>query len=68
LALVEPLLPRPKPRRFRFLGRKPLDHRAALTGILFFLKTGLRRNDLPREMGCGSGAACWVRLHEWHRL
>ena len=19
-------------------------------------------------MGCGSGAACWVRLHEWHQL
>ena len=25
-------------------------------------------NDLPREMGCGSGAACWVRLYEWHKL
>ena len=66
--LVEPLLPAPKPRRFRHPGRKPLDNRAALTGILFVLKTGLPWNDLPREMGCGSGAACWVRLHEWHRL
>ena len=63
---VEPLLPAPKPRRFRHPGRKPLDNRAALTGILFILKTGLPWNDLPREMGCGSGAACWVRLHEWH--
>lgn len=67
-ALVEPLLPPPKPRRFRYPGRKPLDNRAALTGILFVLKTGLPWNDLPREMGCGSGAACWVRLHEWHRF
>lgn len=67
-ALVEPLLPPPKPRRFRYPGRKPLENRAALTGILFILKTGLPWNDLPREMGCGSGAACWVRLHEWHRL
>ena len=66
--LVEPLLPPPKPRRFRYPGRKPLDNRAALTGILFVLKTGLPWNDLPREMGCGSGAACWVRLHEWHKL
>ena len=66
--LVEPLLPAPKPRRFRYPGRKPLDNRAALTGILFVLKTGLPWNDLPREMGCGSGAACWVRLPEWHRL
>lgn len=67
-ALVEPLLPVPKPRRFRYPGRKPMDHRAALTGILFVLKTGLPWNDLPREMGCGSGAACWVRLHERHKL
>ena len=66
--LVEPLLPAPKPRRFRYPGRKPLDNRAALTGILFVLKTGLPWNELPREMGCGSGAACWVRLHEWHKL
>ena len=65
---VEPLLPAPKPRRFRHPGRRPLDNRAALTGILFVLKTGLPWNELPREMGCGSGAACWVRLHEWHRL
>ena len=38
---VEPLLPAPKPCRFRYPGRKPLDNRAALTGILFILKTGL---------------------------
>ena len=39
---IEPLLPPPKPRRFRFPGRKPLDNRKALTGILFVLKTGSR--------------------------
>ncbi len=55
---VEPLLPAPKPRRFRYPGRKPLDNRQALTGILFVLKTGLAWNDLPREMGCGSGVVC----------
>ncbi|MBE7158535.1 MAG: transposase [Rhodospirillales bacterium] len=38
---VEQLLPAPKPRRVRYPGRKPLDNRAALTGILFVLKTGL---------------------------
>ena len=65
---VQPLLPVPKPRRPRNAGRKPLDDRAALTGILFILKTRLPWNDLPREMGCGSGSACWLRLREWHRL
>ena len=38
---IEPLLPPPKPRRFRFPGRKPLDNRKALSGILFILKTGI---------------------------
>ena len=66
--LVEPLLPAPKPRRFRYPGRKPLDNRAALTGILFVLKTGLPWNELPRVMGGGCGAACGVRLHDWHNL
>src|SRR5437764_398880 len=37
---LQPLLPPPKPRRFRYPGRKPVGHRQALTGILFVLKTG----------------------------
>ena len=64
---IEPLLPPPKPRRSRFPGRKPLDNRKALTGILFVLKTNLPWEDLPREMGCGSGMTCWRRLHDWHQ-
>src|SRR5438270_3915885 len=62
---IEPLLPPPKPRRFRFPGRKPLTNRQALTGILFVLKTGLNWNDLPRELNCGSGSRCRRRLAEW---
>ena len=38
---LQPLLPPAPPRRFRFPGRKPIDDRKALTGILFVLKTGL---------------------------
>lgn len=64
-ALIEPLLPPPKPRRSRYPGRKPLDDRAVLTGILFILQTGLRWDLLPREMGCGSGMSCWRRLRDW---
>jgi transposase len=60
-----PLLPPPKPRRFRYPGRKPVDHRQALTGILFVLKTGLPWEDLPQEMGCGCGMTCWRRLRDW---
>ena len=67
-AAVEPLLPAAKPRRFRFPGRKPaISNRQALTGILFVLKTGIAWEDLPQEMGCGSGMTCWRRLAAWHR-
>ena len=62
---IEPLLPPPKPRRFRFPGRKPIENRKALTGILFVLKTGIPWEDLPRELGCGRGMTCWRRLRDW---
>jgi transposase len=65
---IEALLPPLKARRFRFPGRKPLTHRQALTGILFVLRTGIRWNDLPCELGCGSGSACRKRLQLWQQL
>ncbi len=55
---IEPLLPPPPPRRFRFPGRKPLEPRQILTGILFVLKTGMAWDDLPAELGCGCGKTC----------
>jgi len=62
--LIEPLLPT-KPRRLRYPGRKRLDDRRALTGILFVLQSGIPWEMLPQEMGCGSGMTCWRRLREW---
>lgn len=64
---VAPLLPRAERRRFRYPGRKPLTPRQALTGILFVLRTGVRWNDRPCEMGCGSGSRCRRYLKAWHR-
>lgn len=61
---IEPLLPVVE-RRYRYPGRKRIPDRAALTGILFVLKTGIPWEDLPQEMGCGSGMTCWRRLREW---
>ena len=63
-AVVEPLLP-PDPPRPKG-GRPRLGNRAALTGILFVLKSGIPWEMLPQEMGCGSGMTCWRRLREWH--
>lgn len=62
--LVEPLIPKVS-RRHRFPGRKRLDDRNVLTGILFVLQTGIPWEYLPQEMGCGSGMTCWRRLREW---
>lgn len=65
--LIEPLLPKPKRRRFRHPGRTPLDRRKVLTGILFVLKSGIPWEMLPPEMGCGSGMSCWRYLRAWQR-
>jgi len=64
---LEPLLPPPPVRRFRFPGRKPLDYRKILTGILFVLKTGMAWDDLPAELGCGCGKTCHHYLRLWHQ-
>jgi transposase len=66
-ARIEPLLPPPKPRRFRFPGRKPLDYRAVLTGIIFVLKTGINWEDLPAELGWGCGKTCKHYLKLWQQ-
>ena len=60
---IEPLLPPepPKPQG----GRPRIEDRAALTGIVFVLKSGIPWEMLPKEMGCGSGMTCWRRLREW---
>src|SRR5436190_2311013 len=64
---LEPLLPPPPRRRFRFPGRKPLDSHKILTGILFVLKTGIAWDDLPAELGCGCGKTCRHYLQVWHQ-
>ncbi len=64
---IEPLLPPPSPRRFRFPGRKPIDQRKILTGILFVLKTGIAWDDLPSDLGCGCGKTCRHYLGRWHQ-
>ena len=61
---IGPLLPAPKPRPKG--GRPPIENRAALTGILFVLRSGIPWEMLPAEMGCGSGMSCWRRLRDWH--
>jgi transposase len=59
--LIQPEAPKPKG------GRPRVSDRAALTGILFVLKTGIPWEYLPAEMGCGSGMTCWRRLRDWYK-
>lgn len=49
-------------------GRAPVSDRAAMTGILFVLRTGIRWNALPPEVGAGSGISCWRRLRYWQSM
>jgi transposase len=62
-AAVAPLLPpeRPKPKG----GRPRVPDRAALTGILFVLRTGTPWEHLPAGMDCGSSMTCWRRRRDW---
>lgn len=66
-AEIEPLLPKPKRRHFRYPGRKPLDRRRVLNGIVFVLRSGIPWEMLPQEMGCGSGMSCWRYLYTWQK-
>ena len=63
---ILPLLP-PEPNRQQG-GPPRVPHRAALGGILFILRHGLRWGDLPQELGFGSGVTCWRRLRQWQAL
>lgn len=62
-ALIEPLLPPPKPRRSRYPAQAAGQLRCA-DGHSVILQTGLRWDLLPREMGCGSSMICWRRLRD----
>ncbi|MFC5835943.1 IS5 family transposase, partial [Nonomuraea insulae] len=64
-ARIRPLLP-VVPRRTDHPGRKRLDDRKVLSGILFVLYTGIAWEFLPQELGFGSGMTCWRRLRDWH--
>jgi transposase len=58
--IIEELLPPPAPKPRG--GRPRISDRAALSGILFVLRSGIAWEDLPPELGCGSGVTCWRRL------
>lgn len=62
--VFEPVLPKHTPSEWG--GRPRTPDRAALTGIVFVLRTGIPWEYVPAELGC-SGMTCWNRLREWQR-
>lgn len=59
---VEPLIPSLRPNPKNYQGRKPVPHREALSGILYVLRTGVSWEELPLELGWGTGMTCWRRV------
>jgi putative transposase len=55
--LIPPLPPKKKP------GRPRVDDRRVLNGILYVLRTGCQRKQVPREFS--SGSTCHKRFSEW---
>ena len=62
-ARIQPLLPVVQ-RRHRWPGRRRIDDRTCLNGILFILVTGIGWQQLPQQLGYGSGMTCWRRLRD----
>ena len=60
--LAQPILPSEKPRLRG--GRKPLDRRRVLAGVVYRLRTGCQWKALPRER-FGSASAIHKRFLEW---
>jgi len=63
---IEPYLPPAPPKSWG--GRPRVADRAALSGIIFVLRQGLRWSALPQALGYGSGVTCWRRLRRWQEL
>ncbi len=53
----------PVPQRTSLGGRPPFPPRPCLEGILWILRTGARRQDLPERYP--SPSTCWRRLKRW---
>ena len=62
--LIEPLIPQPH-RPYGHPGRKRIDDRKTLQGILFVLYTQIQWDFLPQEMGFGSEVTYRRRLRTW---
>lgn len=59
---IEPLLPEPSRAE---TGRRPVDNKRALRGIIFVLRFGVPWQAVPTDAFGVSGSSCWRRFSEW---
>jgi transposase len=59
---IEKILPTPAPRNHLYAGRKPVDPRKVISGIVHVIAHKIPWEDLPQDLGFGSGMTCWRRL------
>lgn len=59
---IEKVLPVPAPRNHLYAGRKPVDSRKVISGIVYVLANKIPWEDLPQDLGLGSGMTCWRRM------
>ena len=69
---VEPLVPKPPPRRARQRyqrrpggGRKPLGDRQIFSGLVYVLRTGCQWKALPKDLPPKSTAHYYFMLWDW---
>src|SRR5580698_6069368 len=55
----------PEPRRST--GRPAIPNGELLNGILFVVKTGCRRMDIPASICSHDYSSCWRRLRFWQK-
>jgi putative transposase len=46
-------------------GQQPVEHRRAMAGIIYRLRTGCQWDAIPAEFG--SGSTCYRRFQEWRK-
>lgn len=69
-AKIEPILAQYDPPKR--MGRKRIDQRRALNGVIYRLRSGVQWNELPKEFGDDSSVhrtfQRWVKLEVFDRI
>ena len=65
---IEPLIPNLRVNQYSLMGRRPLPHREAISGILLVLRERIAWDKIPLELSWGTGMTCWRRLRAFQEI